>query len=820
MKSQVNFIIDENVLTVYPLHPLMKKWLSYKERRLEKTRYGARTVEEKKDLFWIDETNPQVLKTYQGLWKYLADKCLEHDMLPKINDVRATFPEPKLHLMRGLYPIQHKFVVDGLSVGYSGIFSAPTRFGKCFGEDTPVMMADGSIKPIQDIKDGEEVMGPDSKPRKVIGAIRGHGPLYRIVPKNGGDPWICNEDHILHLERTGESGRGGLNRKGRRENVLLKDYLSATKWFRHVRKMRRAPVEFPEASLKLPPYIYGCWLGDGHAGLVAFTNAEAEVWMEIEAWAESQGLHRSKCNPEKGNAETRYYVTADGKSGGKKFCSPWRQWFTSHPKSKGIEKRFLKASRTQRLELLAGLVDTDGEVNGGLNYGIVTKHRQLAEDIKILADGLGFPAHVSPTTKQAQTGPPRQYWRVLLRGAQNEIPVRVPRKKLQRKDKFDALRFGFDVEPVGDGAYYGFELDGPDRLFLLKDGTVVHNSYCMAAIIQAFPHMKTVVLVPGEDLGEQLYDDLTDLLGYKLVMIGCGSKHQVQGDKVTICSMDSMHKLDHAGSKLVLIDEVHTLVTDKRLEQYLKLNMSRKYGFGATAAGRYDRRDLLTEAVIGPVLSEISFTEAVEADVIAPIEVFMLVVPYDTANVSSDRQRAYKQMLWESPYIGNLVQATCARVLPPDWQTLLFIEEEKSAEFFGAKLPGSFISMAKRLTKKERRAAKHKMVRAEISYCLASRIYSQGVTFPDLRVVINLTGGGANTYAVQKPGRVAQKRPGKRCGVLIDFLFRGIGNGKDGSWSPHRDAHARLELYKERGYQVNVIEDLSTFPEVFKKKCL
>jgi hypothetical protein len=67
---------------------------------------------------------------------------------------------------------------------------------------------------------------------------------------------------------------------------------------------------------------------------------------------------------------------------------------------------------------------------------------------------------------------------------------------------------------------------------------------------------------------------------------------------------------------------------------------------------------------------------------------------------------------------------------------------------------------------------------------------------------------------------VAQKRPGKRCGVLVDFLFRGTGDGKDGSWAPHREAHARLKLYQERGYQVNVIEDLSTFPEVFREKCV
>lgn len=475
MMSQVNFIIDENVLTVYPTNPLMFKWLSYVERRMEKSRYGSKTVREKKDLFWLDDANPQVLKTYQGLWKFLADKCLEHGMIPQIHDVRATFPAPRLERLRGLYPIQKKFVEYGLAVNYSGIFSAPTRFGK---------------------------------------------------------------------------------------------------------------------------------------------------------------------------------------------------------------------------------------------------------------------------------------------------------------------------------------------------------SYCMAAIIRTFPRMKTVVLVPGEDLGIQLHADLEQLLKIKIPIIGCGSGCRTQSAHVTLCSMDSMHLLDHAGTKLLLIDEVHALVTDKRLAQYLKFNLARKYGFGATAAGRYDQRDLLTEAVIGPVLAEVTFRQAVAEKVIAPIEVFMLVVPYDTTKVSTDRNTAYKQMLWQSDYIGKLVQATCSRVLPPDWQTLLFIEEEKSAEFFSARLPGSFISMAKRMKKKERRSVNNQMVRGDITYCLASRIYSQGVTFPDLRVVINLTGGGANTYAVQKPGRVAQMRPGKRCGVLVDFLFRGIGEGKDGSWAPHRDAHARLKLYEDRGYDVNVVEDLSTFPELFNKKCL
>lgn len=348
------------------------------------------------------------------------------------------------------------------------------------------------------------------------------------------------------------------------------------------------------------------------------------------------------------------------------------------------------------------------------------------------------------------------------------------------------------------------------------------KSYVMAALINAFPGLKTVVLVPGLDLGRQLADDLAKLISRPIIQLGCGSKHRYQGDHVTICSMDSMHKLDHEGTKLVLIDEVHALVTDTRLKEFYKFKVARKYGFGATAAGRYDGRDLLTEAVIGPVLAEVTFTQAVQAGLIAPIEVFMLEIPYNPEDVPSDRQQGYKAKLWQNQYVANLVQAMCARVLPPDWQTLLFIEEEKSAEFFSKVLPGSFISMAKRMKAKERKAVTNQMVRGDITYCLASRIYSQGVTFPDLRVVINLTGGGANTYAVQKPGRVAQRRPNKRCGVLIDFMFRAQkkSDTNKGNWFLHRDSAKRLQLYKDRGYNVNVVTNLADFPRLFREKCL
>lgn len=73
--------------------------------------------------------------------------------------------------------------------------------GKCFGFGTPILMYDGSIKAVQDIKEGELIMGDDNKPRLVGGVTEGKGKLYKIVPvkTSGADSFVCNDAHILVL---------------------------------------------------------------------------------------------------------------------------------------------------------------------------------------------------------------------------------------------------------------------------------------------------------------------------------------------------------------------------------------------------------------------------------------------------------------------------------------------------------------------------------------------------------------------------------------------------------------------------------------------
>lgn len=85
-----------------------------------------------------------------------------------------------------------------------------------------------------------------------------------------------------------------------------------------------------------------------------------------------------------------------------------------------------------------------------------------------------------------------RYWRTAISGDIHLIPTRVPSKQVSRlraetrldgrdiehidsRDTKDELCFGWDAEPIGEGPYCGFTLDGDGR-FLLGDFTVTHNT--------------------------------------------------------------------------------------------------------------------------------------------------------------------------------------------------------------------------------------------------------------------------------------------------------------------------------------------------------
>ncbi len=166
--------------------------------------------------------------------------------------------------------------------------------------------------------------------------------------------------------------------------------------------------------------------------------------------------------------------------------------------SKFIPHDYKTGSSSQRLELLAGILDTDGYYHGGNGYEITLKSKQLSDDIAFVARSLGFAAYTKPCQKKCSNGVVGNYFRTHISGNVHLIPCRIDYKTAHpRRQKKDVLRRGFKVELLSEDDYYGFSLDGDGR-FLLGDFTVTHNTgktYTACAVARDMG-MKMVVICP------------------------------------------------------------------------------------------------------------------------------------------------------------------------------------------------------------------------------------------------------------------------------------------------------------------------------------
>ena len=98
---------------------------------------------------------------------------------------------------------QQEFLKNFINVDtpYSGILIYHgVGVGKCHAKDTPIIMYNGSTKLVQDIKEGELIMGDDSSARRVMSLARGRDIMYKIIPSDGGDIFTVNQEHILVLK--------------------------------------------------------------------------------------------------------------------------------------------------------------------------------------------------------------------------------------------------------------------------------------------------------------------------------------------------------------------------------------------------------------------------------------------------------------------------------------------------------------------------------------------------------------------------------------------------------------------------------------------
>lgn len=375
----------------------------------------------------------------------------------------------------------------------------------CMGYDSKVLMANLSVKAIQDVVVGDLVMGVDGKPRTVLELHRGYDTAYEVTPKKSV-PMVFNGNHIMHLHNheykyavAKGHVRGAHWYDGEYSHPTINEYLTKSKRYKanHRWVFNTIPLEQPEQTLSIPPYMLGVLLGDGYLGQgCSFTSNDATIVESVRSLLLNG--YKLSVSPKQGTTACAYNIAkaADNRTHRTNYYTNSLKdlgLYGTKSHNKFVPDIYKRASVQQRLDLLAGLIDTDG-YNGSNYFEITLKSKQLIEDIIFIAHSVGLRCTYSEK-KLKYKKEVRVYFKATIWGNSGAIPTRVARKQITNKPNKSYSVSAFDIKQVQDQNYYGITVD-QDSLYIEADNfTIIHNSGKSKSNIEKI--ISHLVLIPN-----------------------------------------------------------------------------------------------------------------------------------------------------------------------------------------------------------------------------------------------------------------------------------------------------------------------------------
>jgi replicative DNA helicase len=224
------------------------------------------------------------------------------------------------------------------------------------------------------------------------------------------------------------------------------------------------PLLLPEADLAIEPYVLGYLLGDGDTagrGRVA-CHPDDRSWLAEEFGALGYSV-TSYADP------GHFYVAGISKA--------WRSLGLA--RGKYVPASYLRGSFSQRLALVQGLIDSDGNVDNHGCYSFSNTNQDLVEGFADLIASLGCVAQVVRRAPRMRAGrPSRESWEVVV---PTSLPLaRLPRKALAARHEWgreQAGRYIVDARPLPSVPVRCVQVNSPDHLYLAGRSMIpTHNS--------------------------------------------------------------------------------------------------------------------------------------------------------------------------------------------------------------------------------------------------------------------------------------------------------------------------------------------------------
>lgn len=425
----------------------------------------------------------------------------------------------------GFYRLDEK---GGLHGSDLIIIGGESSHGKALPMNAHILTPKGWVKN-KDLKVGDEVCSIDGAPSYITGIFpQGVKPMFKITFCDGREV-LCSNEHLWEVSIS-----------NRKPQIKTAEYI-----YEKYSKGKHNTLSIPHFSgifgvrknFFIHPYILGVLLGDGNLTDVKVRWGKPDKYIVdkvsrlinedycVKTYYAKPGLCDEHCIQPK-NKHTNDYKTE------LKRLNLWGK-LSQH---KFIPLEYLDCCREQRLELLNGLIDTDGHVSkcGVISYS--TTSEKLCDDVIYLCHSLGYKAckHKRDNIVNGKKYLPLYY--VNITPTFDEEIATLPRKKNRVSVLARRNTSILKIEKIESMECQCISVSHPRELYVTDGFIMTHNTSMMLSILNK-------VIRTGEKVVVYSMEMTKEQLAARLVAMDSG-----------VPASDIMYKGDFNPQDIEMID--------------------------------------------------------------------------------------------------------------------------------------------------------------------------------------------------------------------------------------------------------------------------
>lgn len=379
------------------------------------------------------------------------------------------------------------------------VVSTNNESGKMQPVDTMIPTPCG-WKHLGELKKYDRVFAMDGSVTRITHIFEnGERDIYRIHFDNGEVSTCAGKEHLwLYLTKGRRHNKYGTQNSFQTfttEQIIEKQGFDSDS--QHSGAIPNCgPVQYGDRRFVISPYVMGVLIGDGGltSSTVKISCADKEILQRVSSELPSQFyLHYASqydydIRKIKHSPNTKHIIRDHLKKHG---------LYGKHSHEKHIPEEYLYAGVEQRINLLRGLMDTDGTVSKRCCHTTFsTTSERLANDVCLLVRGLGGKAkRRSRFTHYSYKGEKKTGRRSYL--VEVKLPTINPFYLKRKADRWYPItisphRLVGKIEYVGKAKCRCIKVDHPTETYLCNDYIVTHNTSCVGPIfilsaMMAFP---------------------------------------------------------------------------------------------------------------------------------------------------------------------------------------------------------------------------------------------------------------------------------------------------------------------------------------------